>query len=79
MARTKQLTGEYVAAVDAETQATIENNDALELKRKYEELASGIAGEFTDAFKSIIDGTKSVEEALPTCSQALVKGSWIWQ
>ena len=33
------------------------------LKQQYQQLASGIAGEMTGAFRSIIDGTKSVDEA----------------
>ena len=33
------------------------------LESQFESLASGIAGEMTSAFRSIIDGTKSVEEA----------------
>ena len=37
--------------------------EAKELEGQYEQIASGIAGEFTDAFRSIIDGTKSVNEA----------------
>ena len=34
------------------------------LKSQYESLASGIAGEMTGAFRSIIDGSKSAEEAM---------------
>ena len=34
------------------------------LEQQYEQLASGIAGEVTGAFKSIIDGSKSAEEAM---------------
>ena len=36
---------------------------ADELKSQYESLASGIAGSFTSAFKSIIDGSKDAGEA----------------
>ena len=51
--------------------AMVQQRDALkdqvaqadELKSQYESLASGIAGEFTSAFKSIIDGSKDAGEA----------------
>ena len=67
------------AAIDGRTPAeaayieqVIRGNAALEdrlaaqekLKEQYSQLASGISGEFTSAFRSIIDGSKSVEEAL---------------
>ena len=41
-----------------------ERADAVaNLQQQYNQLASGIAGEMTGAFRSIIDGTKSVDEA----------------
>lgn len=42
-------------------QEQLEAKTALEAQ--YKDLASGIAGEMTSAFRSVIDGTKSVEEA----------------
>ena len=52
-------------------EAMVKRRDALkaeveqveDLKQQYQQLASGIAGEMTGAFRSIIDGTKSVDEA----------------
>ena len=38
-------------------------NAVAKLKEQYKQLASGIASEITGAFRSIIDGTKSVDEA----------------
>ena len=66
-----QLAGENVQAIEAQTAATIESNDALELQRRTEQLASSIAGEFTSAFKDIIAGTKTVEEAFADMLQGI--------
>ena len=42
-----------------------------QLGSEYEELASGIAGEMTGAFRSIIDGSKSAEEAMADMLQGI--------
>ena len=42
-----------------------------ELESQMSSLASGIAGEFTSAFKSIIDGSKSVNEAFADMLQGI--------
>jgi TP901 family phage tail tape measure protein len=52
-------------ALTAEAEA-VEN-----LKSQYESLASGIAGEMTGAFRSIIDGSKSAEEAMADMFQGI--------
>lgn len=44
---------------------------ADKLKSQYKILASGIAGEFTSAFRSIIDGSKTAEEALADMFQGI--------
>ena len=57
------------AADTSQASGLVQRRDALkaqadqaeELKSQYSSLASGIAGEFTSAFKSIIDGSKSAE------------------
>ena len=46
-------------------------NEADKLKQAYSSLASGIAGEFTNAFKSIIDGSKDVNEAFADMLQGI--------
>ena len=43
---------------------TEESAKVEQLKQSYEGLAKGIAGEMTGAFQSIIDGSKSAEEAM---------------
>ena len=45
--------------------------EADKLKQMYSSLASGIAGEFTSAFKSIIDGSKDVNEAFADMLQGI--------
>ncbi len=45
--------------------------EAAKLKQMYSSLASGIAGEFTSAFKSIIDGSESVNEAFADMLQGI--------
>jgi hypothetical protein len=53
------------AARVSQLQALTAEAEAVEnLKSQYESLASGIAGEMTGAFRSIIDGSKSAEEAM---------------
>ena len=55
----------------AKASGLIEQRDALQervqeveaLRQQYQTLASGIASEMTSAFRSVIDGTKSVNEA----------------
>ena len=42
-----------------------------QLGSEYEQLASGIAGEMTGAFRSIIDGSKSAEEAMADMLQGI--------
>ena len=42
-----------------------------QLGSEYEQLASGIAGEMTSAFKSIIDGSKSAEQAMADMLQGI--------
>ena len=43
----------------------------MKLKQKTQQLASGIAGDMTNAFKSVIDGTKSVEDAFADMLQSI--------
>ena len=52
-----------------ELKKQVEAADAL--KAKYEELADSIAGELTGAFRSIIDGSKSAEQALADAFQGI--------
>jgi hypothetical protein len=53
------------AARVSQLQALTAEAEAVEnLKSQYESLASGIASEMTSAFRSIIDGSKSAEEAM---------------
>ena len=63
--------GEAAGLVDRrnELQEQVEAADAL--KQQYESIASGIASEFTSAFKSIIDGTKDVNEAFADMLQGI--------
>ena len=63
----------------AKASALVETRDRLKeqaeaadaLKAKYEQLADSIAGELTGAFRSIIDGSKSAEEALADAFQGI--------
>lgn len=50
---------------------TEESAKVDELKSAYEGLAQGIAGEMTSAFQSIIDGSKSAEEAMADMFQGI--------
>ena len=63
LAQTNQLAGENAAAIEAQTTATIQANDALKVKQQAEQLASQISGAITGALGDVIKGTKSVEEA----------------
>lgn len=64
---------------EAEATALVNQNAALkkqseaaeELKGKYESLAESISGELTGALKSVIDGSKSAEEALSDAFQGI--------
>ena len=63
----------------AEATAAVQQNEALKkqaaeadkLKSAYEGLAGSIAGELTGAFRSIIDGSKSAEQALADAFQGI--------
>ena len=57
------------AAVTKQLEESRQKTEAL--KSEFSSLASGIAGEFTSAFKSIIDGTKSVNEAFADMLQGI--------
>ena len=57
-------TAEASAAVQANEALKKQAAEADKLKSAYEGLAGSIAGELTSAFRSIIDGSKSAEQAL---------------
>ena len=63
LAESKRLAGENVAAIEAETAALTQANDALKVKQQVEQLASNISSEITGALGDVIKGTKSVEDA----------------
>ena len=63
LAESKRLAGENVAAIEAETAALTQANDALKVKQQTEQLAGQISGAITGALGDVIKGTKSVEEA----------------
>lgn len=57
------LSGQAAAAFDEQAAAMVKVNDAAKLQGQIKQLASGISSEFTKAFKDVITGTKSVEQA----------------
>jgi tape measure domain-containing protein len=69
-----QARGAQIPSADDSSKATglVKERDELqervaqadELKSRYEALASSISGAFTSAFRSVIDGSKSADEAL---------------
>ena len=81
---TKGLAPEYAAiveerirginAMELELQQQNEINKGVEeMQSQYESLANGIAGSMTDAFTSIIDGSKSAEEAFSDMLKSMGK------
>ena len=48
-------------------------NAVSDLKQRYEQLASGISSSITGAFRSIIDGSKSAEEAMADMLEGIGK------
>ena len=59
------------AAVKQRDQLKAQVAEMEDMKSMMSSLASGIASEFTNAFKSVIDGTKSVEEAFADMLQGI--------
>ena len=64
-------TSGVAALVQQRDELKAQAEEADKLKQMYSSLASGIAGEFTSAFKSIIDGTKDVNEAFADMLQGI--------
>ena len=72
-------TSGIAAAVQRRDQLKEEVAAAEALEAQYKTLASSIAGEFTSAFRSVIDGSKSVEQAMSDMAKVLLMRSLIWQ
>ena len=62
---------EAEAKVNRVRELTAEAEAIGEIRSQYEQLAGGIASEMTNAFKGVIDGTKSVEQAFSDMLQGI--------